>query len=194
MRLRFASILVVIASANAARADLTPPSLDGVRVDRSAARLVADRGALTPEAAAGFDTSMPGDLPVLVSPLTSSDPTPIQDNVRQLPALQGSAQLCMLALGSLGLWHLGRNTSRFAGALPDWYHEAAPQVGHSTPYEFRLDLQPAAFFAQPRIFVPHRSFRFIEQPVPSEFGHWYRDPHTPRAPPVHHTRIHSALV
>lgn len=71
-----------------------------------------------------------------------------------LPPAPDSALLAISGLMSLGAIQLSRNIRKIhLGALPEWYHDGAVQVGHSTPLDLDLGFTHAALpvcvFAQP---------------------------------------------
>ena len=74
--------------------------------------------------------------------------------ITALPPAPDSAVLALSGLLSLGAIQLGRNVRKLhPGALPEWYHGGAVQVGHSTPFDldlgFNLAALPICAFAQP---------------------------------------------
>jgi hypothetical protein len=105
-----------------------------------------------------------------------------------LPPAPDSAILALSGLLSLGAIQLGRNVRKLhLSALPEWYHDGAAQVGHSTPLDLDVGFTHAALpvcvFAQPVI------------PIAACFGAQWSDaarcapqfhptPESPRAPPT----------
>ncbi len=71
--------------------------------------------------------------------------------VRELPALPGSAQLFLSAMLSMGGWQLVRSARHLHwGGLPEWYHTGGPlQIGHAVPFDLDFSASPPCCFEQP---------------------------------------------
>lgn len=138
-RIPIACVAILIASAGA-RADLVPTLPTSCAHDVQHARplsqlaLVAralDSGCVAAAAA----SDLAGDL----------QPAASNGQVTALPGAPDSALLALSGLLSLGAVQLGRNMRKLhLGVLPEWYHEGAVQVGHSTPFDLDLGFTLAA--------------------------------------------------
>ncbi len=90
-------------------------------------------------------------------------------DIKELPPAPSSAKLFLSAMLSVGAWHVVRSARNLHfGALPEWYHEAAPaQIGHAVPFNLDLSLSalPLCRFERPAGLRPTfervaRSFDF----------------------------------
>jgi hypothetical protein len=104
-----------------------------------------------------------------------------------LPPAPDSAVLALSGLLGLGAVQLGRNVRKLHfGALPEWYHEGAVQIGHSTPLDLDLGFThaalPACAFTQPteRVSVLFGAQWPDAVPCAPQFQ---PTPESPRAPP-----------
>jgi hypothetical protein len=132
----------------------------------------------------------------LLTPLSLADPIgvaaesvePEPQQLTALPPAPDSAVLALSGLLSLGAIQLGRNVRKLhLGTLPEWYHDGATQVGHSTPLDLDLGFTHAA--------LPVCAFAQPADPIgPVRFGAQWLDaarcapqfqptPECPRAPP-----------
>ena len=112
--------------------------------------------------------------------------------LREVPPVQNSAALALCALVTLGAYEGGRSLRRLyaAGALPEWYHEGAVQIGHSTPLdlEFSLSALPLCRFDSPANVGGDQALptwqwqREPRHPLPSQSTVLIADP---RGPPPH---------
>ena len=87
----------------------------------------------------------------LVSMPTGSVDASAHGEIRNLPALPGSASLFLSAMLSIGGWHVLRSARHIHfGALPEWYQTAGPaQVGHAVPCDLDFGALPVRCLEQP---------------------------------------------
>ncbi len=108
-------------------------------------------------------------------------------SVTDLPPAPSSLALVLSALASFGAYQGIRSLKRLhLGALPDWYHADAVQIGHVTPLQLEFDYSalPVCAFGSPSDLRPHVSYRIPREPR----SRLPREPELvvsgPRAPPV----------
>lgn len=128
-----------------------------------------------------------GQWPVHAAPTADLADAP-SPTVTDLPPAPSSLALVLSALASFGAYQGVRSLKRLhLGALPDWYHADAVQIGHATPLQLEFDCSalPVCAFASPSDLRPHISYR-----IPRE----HRSPYSsavflpvtaPRGPPAH---------
>ncbi len=153
-------VAIVLTAAQAARADLCINVTErGPAVSWSAralpANAPADQAAVhggvattflaASHTVADFDLLLTGAEPLL--PRSAG----ADAQVRELPALPGSAQLFLSAMLSMGGWHVLRSARHIhLGAIPEWYHAGGPaQVGHAVPFDLDFSASPLCCFEQP---------------------------------------------
>ena len=148
---------VVVATAGQVRADLAPLGVPARAHDNGALatpstdieRLVATSAFESTAWAADewLATSIPD---AATAPLPNTAATP-QNEIREMPALPGSAALFLSAVLSIGGWHMARSArSLHWSALPTWYHSGGPlQIGHAVPCDLDFSAAPLCCFEQP---------------------------------------------
>ena len=102
---------------------------------------------------------------------------------RDLPSGPSSLALGLGALGCLGAYQLGRSVKNIhLGALPDWYHPDAVQIGHVTPLPLDFGALPVCVFDQPvaRPAFAYRIPREVRSRLRSYFSLLIE---SPRGPP-----------
>ncbi|MCP4248338.1 MAG: hypothetical protein GY778_14925 [bacterium] len=89
-------------------------------------------------------------MPLGPTPAGGAHSSP-DEEVRELPALPGSARLFLSAMLSVGGWHLVRSARHIhLGAMPEWYHTGGPdQIGHAVPFDLDFSASPLCCFVQP---------------------------------------------
>ncbi len=125
------------------RADLVAPQPPTVpppaqRADRTSPAAFDELGVL------GFGDGLPAR-----ALSAEGQPAP---QAQVLPGAPSSLALFLSAMGSLGLWQLGRSARRMhLSHAPAWFHTGGPaQIGHSTPIDPDLTPGlPACCFDQP---------------------------------------------
>ncbi len=102
---------------------------------------------------------------------------------RELPPGPSSLALGLGALGCLGAYQLGRSVKKIhLGALPEWYHTDAVQVGHVTPFDLEFDALPVCVFDRPAIEIRLLRFNVASRVLGTEaWGFLVRA--APRGPP-----------
>ncbi|MEW6200328.1 MAG: hypothetical protein AB1601_16885 [Planctomycetota bacterium] len=106
--------------------------------------------------------------------------------VTDLPPAPSSLALVLSALASFGAYQGVRSLKRLhLGALPDWYHADAVQVGHATPLRLEFDCSalPVCAFEQPSALRPHISYRISCEPSSRLRSQFLLLIEAPRAPP-----------
>jgi hypothetical protein len=174
-----------------ARADLIAASRDAPQQLTVSAATFAEpvsehAGALSALPSQRLFTSLSLGDPIGASTVAVENPEPAQ--LTTLPPAPNSALLAVSGLLSLGAIQLGRNVRKLhLSALPEWYHDGATQVGHSTPLDLDLGFTHAA--------LPVCAFAQPADPIgPVRFGAQWLDaarcapqfqptPECPRAPP-----------
>jgi hypothetical protein len=129
--------------------------------------------------------------PASVAPAPSSSSAPAGStetelNVasdRDLPPGPSSLALGLGALGCLGAYQLGRSVKKIhLGALPDWYHPDAVQVGHVTPLPLDFGALPVCVFDEP-VVVPAFASRIPRELCSRLRSHFLLLVESPRGPP-----------
>lgn len=150
MRIRRAEavavLLLVMGLGSIARADLSPvPTARNSAItpwfigDQSRCAEATD-GPLT-----GNDYGIPAEVQPWVDPGLPVLPLPEKVcEVQAMPPAPSSASLFLCALGTFGVWHLTRSSSKISfGAAPEWLHVNGPnQIGHTFVIDV-LDLEQA---------------------------------------------------
>lgn len=179
--------VLVLALARAAYADLATSHVAARGVPAGAAPPAADARLVAPVLAPLLAAADPGLLPPVAAEPAPRAPAA---GVGELPPAPDSAALCLSALAGFGVWQLGRSARKLhLGALPDWYHTDAVQVGHATPLdlEFSLSAMPACVFDAPvaAIEPPSRSAWLRNEPCKYVLSQTILLTADPRGPPVH---------
>ncbi len=145
-----AACLAVLFVSAAARADLVASSSTGYAYDVRGVDLPSLQ---LPFAARAFES---GSIATIVASELADDFASDSGGAQltTLPPAPDSSVLALSGLLSLGAIQLGRNVRKLhLGALPEWYHDGAVQVGHSTPFDldlgFNLAALPVCIFTQP---------------------------------------------
>jgi len=112
-----------------------------------------------------------------------------QADVKELPAGPDSAMLFLCALGSLGVFHVGKSAKKLNFALvPDWYHSGGlRQVGHvhAMDSDFYLVAMPLAAFFDQQVYDPPKVFSYTKYEIAGRFESQFSLPiQAPRGPPI----------
>ncbi len=77
-------------------------------------------------------------------------------DIRELPPAPSSVRLFLSAMLSVGAWHLVRSARGIHfGALPEWYHEAAPdQIGYAVAFDLDFGTPRYCRFDRPADLRP----------------------------------------
>lgn len=127
-----------------------------------------------------------GQWPVQPALPTEQAGGPAPASVTDLPPAPSSLALVLSALASFGAYQGVRSLKRLhLGALPDWYHADAVQIGHVTPLQLEFDHSalPVCAFASPSDLRPQVSYRIPREPRSRLRSHFFLLPQSPRAPP-----------
>ena len=107
------------------------------------------------------------------------------EEIRELPALPGSASLFLSAMLSIGGWHLLRSARHIhLAALPEWYQTAGPaQVGHAVPCDLDFSALPVCCLEQPAGERPYL-YRVRREHTPRCDAQCFLIIAAPRGPPA----------
>jgi len=118
----------------------------------------------------------------------SSSPTAVardaDPRVDDLPPAPSSLALVLSAAAGLGAYHGLRSVRKLhLSVTPDWYHAAAVQVGHTTPFDLEFGALPVCAFDEP---AARPAFAYA---IPRELGSRLRSQfflpiEAPRGPPI----------
>jgi len=189
-----ASLLLIAVAAAPLHADLVSSSSATVGQPQSGAVLPLSQFRTVDVAVTyGVDRLLlwPHEIPVAEpGTLSSSGQESLPDRdmaIRQMPPGPDSTVLFLSALGSFGVWQIGRSARKLHFSLaPAWYHTGAPgQIGHAVVLDLSFQVLPACQYEQA-----------VSEPstMPFVFAGWYEievafnhqialSPSAPRAPP-----------
>lgn len=144
------SIICALLSAPSAFADMSAPLHPDNAMAAARVAPLSAHGAIDVSGLATFGADVTGAVALArFEPIQPAAP----QRVLTIPNGPSSSTICLMALSSLGLWHLGRSANKLNfGHLPDWYHADGPdQIGHTTllSLDFCLAALPICRHEQP---------------------------------------------
>ena len=138
---------------------------------------------------AGIDCLSPNDQPVLDPGFAKTRNLGSQKvETKEFPAGPDSAMLFLFAMGSIGVFHVGKSAKKFNFALvPDWYHSGGlRQVGHvyALDLDFYLVAMHLAAFFDRMVVEPKISYPILLEALPRLESQFSLTIKAPRGPPI----------
>ena len=199
------TILLVFAAlgTGSARAELAPSSPSAAQRESPASAAqrespapssayVAPNGALAPDARSGT-ASDPLSWAInhrLPDGTAGAPRKQDESRVVRLPDSPNGLALGLSALASMGAFHACRSIRKLhIGAMPDWYHTGAVQIGQATPFDLASGAAalPVCVFDEPAT-RPAFSYRIPREPCSRLRSHFLLLIESPRGQPVQSPR------